>query len=398
MRISNQQNNILSHREIACLVTEREGPCLSFFLPIFPHGAHEPSTEPLRLQALVEQAASRLAELGLRAAAIEALLAPVLELARPNQKFWMQQRNGLAVYVAANFFAHYRLPLSVPEQVVVNQRFAITPLLPSLDGDGVFYLLALSQKMIRFFRGSRDKLTAIELPNAPTSLAEATRYDQVERTLQLHSTGSPSGQGRRPVVFHGQGVSGDETLDHIRLRHFFQAVDHAVTAHLAMEQAPLLLAGVVMDQGLYRQINHYPHLLAQGIPGNPNKRDEADLHKAAWAVVADRFQEKKRHALARYAQLAGQEAGRTLCDVETVALAAIYQKVDTLLVATEGPCWGRFIPENFQMFVHKEALPGDEDLINLAVIHTLINHGTVYTVAATQLPEDAALAAILRPT
>ncbi len=48
------------------------------------------------------------------------------------------------------------------------------------------------------------------------------------------------------------------------------------------------------------------------------------------------------------------------------------------------------------MQIHSEPQPGDEDLMDLAALHTLLNGGTVYAVMPEQVPGDTAVAAILR--
>jgi hypothetical protein len=46
--------------------------------------------------------------------------------------------------------------------------------------------------------------------------------------------------------------------------------------------------------------------------------------------------------------------------------------------------------------VHAEAEPGDEDLLDLAAVHTFLNGGMVYAVEPEQMPSYATLAALFR--
>lgn len=383
--------------ELSTLIDNHEGPCVSFFLPLSAWLDHGGQAVPLHLRALVAQAEQQLITQGMPATVVEQLLAPVANLAAPNRKLWAPQPHDLALFVAPDRFLFYRLPLSLPELVMVDQRFYITPLLPMIDGNECFYLLTLSQNTVRLWQGTRTKLTEIQLTNTPTSLAETVRYDEFERSLQLHSTGSDAHHGRRPdAIFHGQGVAGDEKIVHANLVRFFQAVEQEVTALVSKQRVPLLLAGVATDQGLYRQVNRYPKLLDQGIPGNPDRTSLDTLHEAAWAIVAPLFQYASAHALAHYHQLAGQGEGHTMNEIKNVVLAAVYHQIDMLFVTPTSQIWGKFIPEGHQVVVHKTREPGDEELVNLAVMHTLYNHGTAYLVAPEQLSDTTAVAAILR--
>lgn len=387
--------NRFDQAEIAALLTPREGPCLSFFLPTSPVDGHTMAAEPLLLRNLLDQATAQLSAQGLTTPQIEQLLAPLTATANAGE-LWRYQQKGLAFFVAPQLCLGYRLPLALPACVVVDHSFYIKPLLPIIDGVDQFYLLALSQKAVRLFHGDRDQMTDLALTNTPTSLAAALQYDEFTRTLQLHTAGSSTGQGRPPAIFHGQGVAGDETIVHANLLHFFHSVEHAVTSRLTRTHAPLILAGVDADQGLYRQVNHYPGLLPQGIPGNQDRTAPTALHELAWPLVAPYFAQACDHALTRYRQLAGQGDGHTMTAIKDVVLAAAYHQVDTILTTPSAAIWGRFIPEGHQVVVHKEAEPGDEELINLAVIHTLQNHGTAYLMTPEQMPEPTAVAAILR--
>lgn len=387
--------NRLELAEIAALLTPREGPCLSFFLPTSPADGHTMAAESLLLRNLLDQATAQLMAQGLTTPQLEQLLAPLTATANAGE-LWRNQQKGLAFFVAPQFCLGYRLPLALPTCVVVDHAFYIKPLLPIIDGADNFYLLALSQNAVRLFHGDRYQMTEVVLPDTPTSLAEALRYDEFERSLQLHSAGSSAGQRRRPAIFHGQGVAGDESIVHANLLRFFHDVERTVTSRLTRTHAPLVLAGVDADQGIYRQVNHYPHLLSQGIAGNYDRTTPTTLHELAWAVVAPYFARAREYALARYRQLAGRGDGHTVTDIKNVVLAAVYHQVDTLFATPTDAIWGKFIAEGHQVVVHKEDEPGDEELTNLAVIHTLQNHGTAYLVAPEAMPEPAAVAAILR--
>lgn len=58
--------------------------------------------------------------------------------------------------------------------------------------------------------------------------------------------------------------------------------------------------------------------------------------------------------------------------------------------------WGDFDPDTMSVDLHPEPEPDDEDLLDFAAIHTLLNGGTVYAVEPEQVPEQAPAAAIFR--
>jgi len=89
--------------------------------------------------------------------------------------------------------------------------------------------------------------------------------------------------GHHPAKFHGQGVGIDEAKEDI-LR-YFQHIDRGLHALLKDETAPLMLAGVEYLFPLYQEANTYPHLLEQGITGNPDKLKAETLREKAWDIV-----------------------------------------------------------------------------------------------------------------
>jgi hypothetical protein len=67
-----------------------------------------------------------------------------------------------------------------------------------------------------------------------------------------------------------------------------------------------------------------------------------------------------------------------------------------LFVAVGIQVWGHFDPSTNTVHVHQDPEPGDEDLLDLAAIQSILNGGTVYVVEPEQVPDHAPLAALLR--
>jgi hypothetical protein len=155
-----------------------------------------------------------------------------------------------------------------------------------------------------------------------------------------------------------------------------------------------VLAGVEYLFPLYREANSYRHLFEEGIAGNPELMTTEDLHMRAWAIVQPHFLKAQHEAAAAYERLLG--LGRASGDVEAVVPAAYYGQVDRLFVAVGVQCWGTFDPATHAVHWHSEAQTGDEDLLDFAAVHTLLNSGTVYAVAPEYVPDIRPLAAIFR--
>ena len=59
--------------------------------------------------------------------------------------------------------------------------------------------------------------------------------------------------------------------------------------------------------------------------------------------------------------------------------------------------WGHFDQSRYEIEVHDEKQPADQDLLDLAAAQTVLNGGTVYAVDPDAMPEAGAeLAAVYR--
>ncbi|MFO7461475.1 MAG: hypothetical protein R6X07_12730, partial [Desulfatiglandales bacterium] len=145
---------------------------------------------------------------------------------------------------------------------------------------------------------------------------------------------------------------------------------------------------------LYKEVNTYPHLMDEGIPGNPEGMTPEDLHPKAWAIMEPVFKAQRNAQYARFGELAG--TGQTTTDVTQAVLAAYHGRIDVLFVPVGVQVWGGFTSETEKVYVHDSLEPGDEDLLDLTAIQALTKGGTVYVVSPEKVPEQAALAASLR--
>lgn len=378
--------NWLQRSDLEHLLAADVPPCVSIYLPM-GGPATEAQQGPIRLKNLLRLAEEQLVANGLRAGDARKLLAPARRQV-DDRPFWQHRDGGLALFLSPDRNRHFHLPLPFAELAVVSDRFHIKPLLPLLDA-GEFHILALSQNAVRFLRAMRYGVETVDVPDLPVSLAEALPYDDPEKQLQFH-TGTPTGGGERPAIFYGH--DSDEAKD--RLRRYFRLIERALQAYLRGTQAPLVVAGVEYLLPLYREVNTYPHLLADGVTGNPEGLAAADLHRRAWDLVEPYLQRARDDAAARYAELAG--TGRASADLRQIVAAASHGRVETLFVARERQQWGRFDPVTGAVQVNAAAQPGDEDLLDRSAAETFRHGGTVYLSPPDAIPGGNLAAALFR--
>jgi len=372
------------------LIDKREGWCISIYLPTHREGK-ETRQDSIRLKNLLSEAEQRLAAAGYRPPDIQELLGPAQNLIH-DVIFWRYQGDGLALFLSKDFIRSYRLPIKFEEMAVVTGRFHIKPLLPLLSGDGRFFILVLSQNEVLLLQGSRYSVSEIKIEKVPSSLKEALKYDDPEKQLQLHAHTKTGVPGKQSAIFHGHGVGIDDAKDNI-LR-FFQQIDGGLHDILRQENAPLVLSGVEYLFPLYRQASSYKHILDQGIPGNPEEMSPEDLHKRAWSLVEPIFLKAEEETAAQYRSLLNSE--QTSHDITKIVPAAFYGKIDLLFLAVGAHQWGDFDPKKNSVYLNTEAEPHDEDLLDFAAAHTLINGGTIYAVSQDRMPDTTPIAAVYR--
>ncbi len=381
--------NILKTSDLESLMAKREGVCVSIYMPTHKMG---PGTQqdPIRLKNLLKKAEELMADYGMRNSVAKEFLKPAYDLI-PDNLYWSYQDSGLALFVTDGFNAIHKLPLSFEELVTVSDRFHLKPLLPLLQEDGEFYLLALSQKSVRLFQGDRRTMNEVELEGVVKSIDETLKYDVLQKQLTMHGSGpGPSGK-REGAVFHGHGASEDPKEEVLR---FMRDVDRGLKPLLSNNKAPLVLACVEYLFPIYKEANTFPNLLDNWVSGNPNGFSSGELHQEAWKTVEPAFSKSQEDAAAKYYDLAG--TGRTSKDLRKVLDTAIAGRVDTLFVALGVQSWGYYNSEANTVELHAEREPGDEDLLDLAAIQTFLHGGTVFAVEPDKVPDDRHLAAILR--
>jgi len=328
-----------------------------------------------------------LAALGVRTPEARELLAPGYDLLGQTQ-FWQHPADGLAVFLAPGRSHVFQVPLPLREFVTVADRFHLKPLLPLLTGDGRFYILAISQNVVRLLQATRHGVHEVRPELMPKGFADATRFWGKEKQQDFHVRQGAGGE--RSSLVHGQETTFADPKD--RLAQYFHLIDGGIRPVLQPDNAPLVLAAVEYYYPIYREANTYGHLLEEFVHGNPDGLRDEELHAKAWKIVEPHFLKRRHTAEVEFPQVLG--TGRASNDPQEVVRAALAGRVATLFVDVRAELWGSVDGATQQ--VHPEARPGDQDLLDLAATHTLLKDGTVYAVEPDKVPGRGKLAAVFR--
>jgi hypothetical protein len=314
------------------------GPCISIFIP-------NDGTFPVRLRHALEKVK----------ASVDRRLAETLEDAAHDV---VPKGKALAIYCAPEFCRAFHLPETVEESVSIANHFYIKPLIPALQAERSFYVLALSQKHIRLLRCTEDNSHEVELP------AEVLKVPESEDNV-------------------------------IQLSHFYKQVSEGITVYLRErhDESPLVIAGVEYEIATFRKVNVYPNLAHDVVHGAPDGLKGGELHKRALDAVHSFFEAPLRKALVRYEEAGTQRSSSTVKDI---VKASFDGRVLDLILAEGAQYMGVFDDSTRGVKGHKQHVDGDEDLLNAAALETLLHGGEVFIVAGNQIPHGAPAVAVYR--
>lgn len=379
--------DIFTMNDLKILAEKENGPCVSIFMPTDRTDAEQ---NRIRFKNLLGKAEKMIASVGKG----EVNMGQGLEGAAgllDDPAFWQNQSDGFVLFLSPEMLETYRLLTEFPELVVVTDRFHIKPLVPFITSNARFYILAVSQGNVRLFQCTRQAFQQVETEGMPQGLERALKYDDPEKQLQFH-TGAGGVGGKRPAVFHGHGVGTDDAKD--RIVRYFREIDKWLRAVMREEIHPLVFVGVDYLFPIFKETTSYPQLLGEGIPGNPEEMEEREFHSKAWGLVEPYIRKAQEDAAERYRDLMG--TGKTSKYIEEILWAAVHGRVAVLFVAQGMQKWGRFDREGGRVEVHRNQKPGDEDLLDLAAVQTLLKGGQAYVVKQEKVPDAGPAAALFR--
>ncbi|WP_119458739.1 hypothetical protein [Rhodospirillaceae bacterium SYSU D60014] len=385
---------MLTKDDLGRLMTADATPAVSIFLPTHIAG-REVRQDPIRLKDLLGEAARQLTETGLRGPEADQILAPALELVE-DYTFWRHQDRGLALFLAPGIFHRYRVPIDLPELVVVAKRFHVKPLLTLLAADGLFFVLAVTAGKVRLFEASRFGMAEcddVDLPDSVAAISGETDYQNM-----LHASPVARPRTAAPVGIpktHNFGEDPEEQRK-AQLVEFIRRVSRGVEDYLDDTQASLVLAAEPEIEGHFRKIYKPKHLLPKGVEINPDALDMDDLHRRAYALVRPEFTKAREEAVGQFQTLCGNGDSRAETRVDEIVKAARFGRVDTLFVAADARCWGRFDETANQVALQDSATADNEDLLDYAAVQTLVQGGQVNVMDKGDLPRGDLAAAILR--
>jgi hypothetical protein len=367
--------DIPTRAEIDRLFEHRAPASVSIYLPTDPASNGDP--ERIELKTLAAKASSQLREAGAGVRVIRRFEDEIGYL-YDDEDFWRYQARSLAAFAAPQWLITFRLPNRLLGRVEVSDRFYVRPLLRTLTFPHVAFVLALAQGSVRVVEVTPDLEPArIDVDDLPSDVASAA--------------GKSSIADRAPVR-RVQGSEGQK----VRMHQYARGVDRALRPLLNGLEVPLILAAAEPIDSAFRSVNTYPHLLAQGISGNPEAASDAELAVSARPVLDDLYAAELRDLQELYRQRSAD--GRALSDVAEVARAATFGGVATLLVDIDAAVPGTVDDQTGAVTFARAATGAVHDVTDEIARRAWLSGARVLAVRDGDMPAGGAVAAILRYT
>jgi hypothetical protein len=260
---------------------------------------------------------------------------------------------------------------------------------PILTSNEEFYVVVISKKQVKLFRGDAFGMAFIPVPGLPQGMADAQTPDKDEETTFRLSEG-----GGGAANYHGHG-GGNNVDDKALLATYLESADDVLWKEVLRDKtAPLLVAGVEYLIPIYKSVSDYKNIWTEVLTGSYEHMDTPSLYAQAREKMQPLFEQKQQKALTLYGNQSG--TGLTSSNVDEVVPAAYYSRIAHLFVQKGAHTWGTFDEMANELQVHESEGENGEDLIDNAVVKTLQTGGDVYLLEKDQMPADAPLAAIFR--
>ncbi len=347
---------------------KKNGPCISIYVSR-DTGANGRTARQLRLIRLLRTADKLLtADHGEERA---------LEIMRKlwkmePQKLLEAQHMSLALFHSPQFTGYLQIPQEVPELAVVANSFHIRPIISWLQNDWSYYLLSLSQKRVRLYRGSSQSLELVHEREADERFLNKLNSKE-ERNHNAKSEFRPRE----------------------RIRRFFAECEDELHRITSKDRLPVILAGVGYLHPIYRSVNRDQDLIQDAIFGNVDRWSEEDLRRNALEIV-NRLQEYARqNAVRQY--LKAEVDGKATDDLGKVAKAVFEGKVQTLIISQDRHLFGELKERSGRIVLHPHQINSrDDDVLDDLAEAALARGGRVLSLSSFEMPSTSPVAAIFR--
>ncbi len=370
---------LITKKDIAELNEVQQENCISIFIPTHRAGKKVLNEEDtLVLKNQLKEVKEKLTKKGIQNDAIKKMTAPIQELI-DDTGFWREQSDGLAIFIADDFYRKFTLPVYFKEFNYVSNSFYLKPLMPMFVGDGSFYLMTLELGDVTLHECTRHSFAEIVIDDLiPKNKQEIVGYDYEQKNLQSR-TGGEAG-----AMFHGQEAATGKRKNEIK--RYFRAINDGLEEIFKDKKIPLLIASQDYLFDIYNEVNSYGNLVQDNLKANLSDTNMFEIHDLAWENMAPHFDKKRRSDIQRFLDEEG--TGKTSNGINQIVANSIHGKIETLFCENKEDIYGNYTNENGEITVSVSENPEESiSLMNVAAINTFLQGGDVYLLEKEDMPD-----------
>lgn len=269
---------------------------------------------------------------------------------------------SVAFFATEEFSGFLLVPFPVNETVIVAHSLHLKPIIPWIMSDDKFYLVTLSSKVCRLYRGDSFSLAEVSSLSLSSSENEASKKTKDKKS-------------KYKII-----AKAEES--------FYQFFKD--------DKLPIIIGGVEELHEIYRSANRDPDILKERIAGNLDRVDFEELHDECLKITS---LIKKRTAEKLLLQYQEQSPyGKIIDQLCDITIAAAQGRVRSLIVASDRFLWGHLDKSTGELTKHVNknlTIPEDDILDDLAEL-VIARGGDVTLFKYNEMPSDNEAIAFLR--
>jgi len=377
------------------LATHQGDCCITAYMPTHRAGVEvNEQQDRIAFKKMLQNVKQLMQDKGLQQTRIEAMLKPGFDMLRENDQLWYNMTEGMAVFIADDYFKFVRMPYAPQEEILMNNSFYVSPLIQAMAGNEHFYVLLISKKQSKIFRADAFYMEDLHIEELPQGVEDVVHNEEKESDNDLFRGGSTRAGGGVPAAnYHGIGGGRPDPKDLLAV--YMQEVDRTLwTKVLSRENAPLLLAGVEYLLPIYRSVSTYQNIWEEQLTGSYEHELPEVIYEKARAIMQPYFDKQHKDAFENYMNKLATPLTTSMPDA--VIRASYYGQVSDLFVEKGAHIWGHFDADANQLEMHNSHEMNDDCLVDKAAMQTILHGGRVHIMEKEEMPNGSTIAALLR--
>jgi hypothetical protein len=378
--------SFFSYNDFTKLAAVKKSPMISIFIPTHRAGEEvQQNHDAIQLKSILQEVENNLKHHQLKAKTIKKMLQPAYALL-DDSGYWHKLSDGIALFIADEFFEHYEVPVWFESFYEISHQFYLKPLIPIFNNDGKFFLLPLSFENARLFEASHHALQEIEISDIVKEAIDITTRFENKSDVQFRSA------TENKVMYHGENRTEKEEI----VIKFFRKLDEGIRSVIGKNSHPLVLACRNSIYHLFKSVTSYDRLHNKFIDKNPFPDFNLFLlHERAWKLIEPHFTEHRNTIRKKFSLYLSKNKAYT--QIEDIIRASIEGRIKVLFLQNRQTFYGRYNPDDRKTEPLDKENPASADLLNTAVINTLLNGGEAYLMEPEKMPvKNTVMNAILR--